>query len=88
MTKNFELTSFQVQGSTGLDAFLAREPQMVTPTGRRKVASLNELSPFTRLSADTLVHKAEKDLWSIARQNDGSMVIERMFDDNGQPLKL
>lgn len=88
MAKNFELTSFEVQGAAGLDAFLAREPQLVTPTGRKKVASLNDLSPFTRLSAETLVHKSEKDLWSIARQSDGSMVIERMFDDNGQPLKL
>jgi hypothetical protein len=88
MSRNFDLSTFQVQGASGLDSFLAREPQIVTPTVRRKVASLQDLSAFTRLSADQLIHKAEKDLWAIKRQGDGSMVIERQFDDNGQPLRL
>jgi len=86
--KDFDIGSmFQVQASHGLDAFFAREPQMVTPTGRRKVASIQDLASFTRLSNDTLIHKAEKDLWAIKREADGSMVIERQFDDNGKPLR-
>lgn len=89
MSRNFDLSTFEVQGSTGLDALFEREPQMVTPTkGRLRVASLQDLTPFQRLSAETLIHKSEKDLWAIKRQGDGSMVIERMFDDNGAPLKL
>lgn len=87
MSRNFDLGSFQVQGASGMDSFLAREPEIVTPT-RRKVASIQDLSAFTRISADQLIHKAEKDLWAIKRQGDGSMVIERQFDDNGQPLRF
>lgn len=87
--KNFDLSTFQVQGSAGLDAFFAREPQVVTPTpkGRLRVASLQQLAPFTRLGNETLIHKSDKDLWAIKREADGSMVIERMFDDNGSPLR-
>jgi len=87
--RNFDLGGFQVQGSTGLDAFFAREPSIVTPSkGMRRVASLQDLNGFVRLSADTLVHKADRDLWAIKRQSDGSMYVERMFDDNGTPLKV
>lgn len=88
MSKDFDIGSmFQVQGSHGLDAYFARDPQIVTPTGRRKVASLQDLSGFVRLGSDTLIHKAEKDLWAIKREADGSMIIERQFDDNGKPLR-
>jgi hypothetical protein len=87
--KNFDLAAFQVQGSAGLDAFFAREPQMITPTrtGRVRVASLQQLVPFARLGNETLIHKSDKDLWAIKREADGSMIIERIFDDNGQPLR-
>jgi len=89
MTRNFDLSNVQVQGSHGLDAFLEREPQLVTPkTARLKVATLQDLVGFTRLSTDTLVHKADRDLWSIKRQSDGSMFVERMFADDGSPLKV
>lgn len=40
------------------------------------------------VGSDTdLVHKATKDLWSMSKGDDGSYVIERLFDDNGSPLK-
>jgi hypothetical protein len=86
-SRNFDLSAFEVQGSTGLDAFFSREPEIVTPT-RVRVASIRDLNPFTRLSADELVHKADRDLWTIKRQSDGAMFVERMFDDNGSPLKF
>ncbi len=85
--RNFDLSGFEVQGSTGLDAFFSREPEIVTPA-RIKVASIRDLSPFVRLSNDELIHKAERDLWSIKREPNGSMFVERMFDDNGSPLKM
>ena len=86
--RNFDLGSFEVQGSTGLDAFFARDPSLVTPSkGMRRVASIQDLSPFLRLSVDTLIHKADKDLWAIRKQDDGSLCVERMFDDRGSPLK-
>lgn len=54
------------------------------------VASLGVLSDefFVIASAGTdLVHKATKDLWSISKVED-SYVIERLFDDTGEPLKV
>jgi len=39
-------------------------------------------------SEDTaLVHKSTKDLWSVKVSEDGSYEVERLFDDNGNPLK-
>jgi len=86
----FDLKNIEVQGSFGLDAFLEREPSVVTPTktARRKVASLQDLAGFTRLSNDTLVHKSDQDLWSIQKDADGSLYVERMFSDDGTPLKV
>jgi hypothetical protein len=85
--QDFDISTFEVQPSTGLDCFLARNATMVTPL-RRKVASIQDLSSFVRLSADDLVHKATKDLWTIRRQGDGGLFVERAFDDNGSPLKV
>lgn len=84
----FNLSDIEVQGSLGMDSFMAREPQVVAPFKSVRVASIRDLSGFTRLSAETLVHKADRDLWSIRRQSDGAMLIERMFNDDGSPLKL
>jgi hypothetical protein len=88
-SRDFDLAAYQVQESVGLDSFLERNADLVTPTAsRRKVASLQDLAGFVRLSNDTLVHKADQDLWAIKRQSDGSMFVERMFDDKGSPLKV
>ncbi len=83
---DFDLGQMQVSGSSGLDALFKREPQLVRPT-RRKVASLQDLQGFVRLSAETLVHKSERDLWTLQKEADGKYYIERLFDDNGSPLK-
>jgi hypothetical protein len=53
---------------------------------RRVVAGPADLKPFAKRGED-LVHKATKDLWSF-RQDGGQFVIERLFEDNGQPLKV
>ena len=54
-----------------------------------KVASLGDLSDFFRISTDTLVHKAEKDLWRIGENSKGEVVIERLFDPaNNKPIKV
>jgi len=57
---------------SGIDAFLA--------SGTAKVASLSDLASFFRVSEDTLVHKVQKDLWRIAENPQGEVVIERLFD--------
>lgn len=60
---------------SGIDDFL-------TTHNRVKVASLGDLSSFFRISSDTLVHKAKKDLWRIVEGEDGEVMIERLFDPN------
>jgi hypothetical protein len=85
--KDFDFGEFETSGASGIDALFQREAQLVTPTVRRRVASLQDLSPFTRLSADQFIHKSERDLWTIRKEGDGKFYIERMFDDNGEPLK-
>ena len=75
------LREAQETDDCGLDQFLS--PDKV------KVASLGDLAGFFRLSNDTLVHKAQKDLWSIKEYKNGSMVIVRLFNSNdNEPLKV
>ena len=85
--KRFDIGGMSMQGASGLDAFLAREPQIVSPTPKIRVASIQDLNGFVRLSAETLIHKSDRDLWAIKKDADGGMVIERVFDDTGAPLK-
>jgi hypothetical protein len=87
--RNFDLSTFQVQGSAGMDAYFKRDASLVTPIskGMKRVASLQDLSGFTRLSNETLIHKSTQDLWAIRREPSGSLFVERMFDDHGGPLK-
>ena len=42
---------------------------------------------LSKEGSSDLVHKATKDLWSF-RQEDGEYVIERLFNDEGQPLRV
>lgn len=85
---DFNLGDIQTAGACGLDALFERQPEMVRPrTARVRVASVQQLAPFTRLSTETLVHKSERDLWAIRKEADGQIYIERLFDDNGSPLK-
>jgi hypothetical protein len=54
-----------------------------------KIASLSDLADFFRIGSDTLVHKAEKDLWRVSEDNNGKVVIERLFNpDTKKPLKI
>lgn len=88
----------QIESSNGgLDAFFASDARLVTPPSQKaaaappppqrvKVGSLDKLNGFQRISSDTLVHKSTNDLWAL-RQDGGSYFIERLFQDNGQPLK-
>ena len=70
----------EAEDVAGLDAFLVSE--------KRKVASMGDLSDFFRISSETLVHKAQKDLWRIS-ENNGQVVIERLFDPNTkEPIKV
>lgn len=56
---------------------------------RRVVASLGDLDDFLRVasSGPDLVHKATRDLWSL-KVTGGEYVIERLFDETGESLKV
>lgn len=85
---NFELSEFEGSAASGIDALFQREPHIVSAfkTARKKVASLGDLDNFVRVSNETLVHKSQRDLWTLKREG-GDFFIERLFDDNGEPLK-
>jgi len=53
-----------------------------------KVAGLGDLSDFFRIADNTLVHKAEKDLWQI-NDSEGGCIIERLFNpDTKEPIRV
>ncbi len=81
---DFDLSKIEVSGSTGIDALFEREPNLIK--ARVRVASCRDLAAFTRVSEDTLVHKADQDLWSLRKESDGKYYVERLFDD-ATPLK-
>ena len=58
-----------------------------TTNHKIRVASLGDLTDFLKMGSDTLVHKATRDLWRVS-QDEGGFTIERLFDDNGTPLKV
>lgn len=67
----------------GMDAFFD------SPKEVRKISSLSDLVDFIRLGKNMLVHKSQKDLWRIVKDpNTNEVVIERLFDSNGEPLKV
>lgn len=90
-SKPFDFSDFEMTGSSGIDSHFQREsapPVTVKQASmRKKVASLGDLSSFIRLSSEQLIHRSSRDLWSLKKEGDGSFYIERLFDDDGHPLK-
>lgn len=73
---------------TELDAIAWNRQASITPDAEKvKVASLHDLQGFSRIASDVLIRKSEKDLWKLAENEEGEMYIERLYDDNGEPLK-
>ena len=87
-TQDFDLQSVQMTASR-LAPAIDKVERAVTASRktRVKVASLSQLEPFIRVSAETLIHRSEKELWTIGKEADGGYYIERLFDDSGSPLK-
>ena len=57
---------------------------------RMRVADMMSISDFFTAAtgrSDELVHKATKDLWSLKQDGD-AFVIERLFNEDGNPLKV
>lgn len=58
-------------------------------TSQIRAASLLDLTDFYRTASDDeLIHKATRDLWAVKQADDGSYLIERLFDESGGPLKV
>lgn len=45
-----------------------------------KIVKLADLSNFIKVSNDLLIHKSDKDLWAMETDDDGNIVISRLFD--------
>lgn len=57
---------------------------------RVRVGSLGDLSSYfgpSKHSTTDLIHHATKDLWSF-QQEEGGYVIQRLFNEDGNPLKV
>ena len=58
---------------------------------RRVVSSLGDLSDFLVNASDEkegeLIHKSTQDLWSFHKEGE-DYVLERLFSDSGEPLKV
>lgn len=54
---------------------------------RVKVGSLSQLKGFERVAEDTLINKATQELWSISKSDNGDFYVQRLFQDDGSPLK-
>lgn len=52
-----------------------------------KIASFEDLFSFDRVSHNQLVHKSSKDLWRVATDEEGNLIIAREFDASGAPIK-
>ena len=57
-------------------------------TATFRVASLGDLTDFLKVASGALVHKSTKDLWSYSKDADGNFLVSRLFDDEGEPLKV
>ena len=70
---------------------LAKDNKKTASSVRMVVANLGDISNLFSVvssgSSDELVHRATKDLWSF-RQDGAQFVIERLFNTNGEPIKV
>ena len=90
---DFSFSGFTMS-DTGSDAFLGKAPEPIdlrvaspqVPNTIR-VASIRDLAGFRRVAQDRLVRPSENDLWKLRQSDDGAWVVERLFDEDGNPLK-
>lgn len=90
---DYKLTAIEMTAASGMDAFFAENPSIITPTGtpvqakvaadRLAVRTLQDLQGFTRVASDTLIHKSTQDFWSLRKDPQGQYFIERLLDGAG-----
>lgn len=80
------LKDAEIADVCGMDQFIT--PPEPLPN-QIKIGAIGDLRDFLRIGNDTLVHKAEKDLWRINEDKKGQVVIERLFDpDTKEPIRV
>ena len=91
--QDFQLGNFSYRNA-GFDDFLSDSSSegmihTASAPSRIKVASVGDLSGFERYAnSDTLIRKSEKDLWALTKNDDGDLVLEALYDDDGKPLTV
>jgi len=82
---------FRRGGSRGLGLNTSLSDPKIVRRSRQasvmRVASLGDLTQFLKRADGKLVHKSTNDLWSYSKDADGNFLVERLFDDSGEPLK-
>lgn len=66
-----------------------KEASTKSTPDRVKVSSTNDLDGFKRIAnSDTLVRLSEKDFWELKEEEEEGFVIERLYNDDGEPLEV
>lgn len=97
MSDDFDFSQFSFGPTLSFDTAVAERVAPPAPmartagmvrTGSVRIASVADLAPFVRVSADTLVHKATQDLWQLCQDGQGNFFAKRLFDEAEGPLKV
>ena len=77
----------EIEEEAKQQAEMKKELKSLKSARRIQVSSIGDLSQFLKRADGKLIHKSTNDLWSYSKDADGNFLVERLFDDNGEPLK-
>ena len=66
---------------------LAKAKGFIVAPVQVRLAFTGDLFGFEKISADNLVHKSSRELWTIKMGDAGETFIEKQFDDQGAPVR-
>lgn len=88
-TESKGIDRFLTQGEHPEDKDFSSKVASAEDGGRVKISSPDDLDGFHRVAdSDTLVRMSDQDLWALEEDDDGDYVIERLFDEDGEPVKV
>ena len=77
----------KIEAEAGEMATMQKELKGLDKKSTFRVSSVGDLTDFLKRADGKLIHKSTKDLWSFNKDADGALLVERLFDDSGEPLK-
>jgi len=86
-TRNLDTSEVKRYFSIWKRSLSARTASFSPQINQIRVAGLGDLTAFLKLADDKLIHKSTKDLWSFKKNKGGELVVSRLFNPNGEPLK-